>query len=56
MIDIEYVNNISFIRDIQIILKTILKAVKRTDIGERGIDSPPDFDKYRNKKYEKEII
>lgn len=54
--DIEYVNNISFIRDVQIILKTILKAVKRTDIGERGVDSPPDFDKYRNKKYEKEVL
>lgn len=54
--DIEYVNNINFTGDIQIILKTILKAVKRTDIGERGVDSPPDFDKYRNKKYEKEVL
>ncbi|QFF98016.1 sugar transferase [Psychrobacillus glaciei] len=49
--DIDYVNNINFIGDIKIILKTILKAVKRSDIGERGVNSPPDFDKYR-KKYE----
>lgn len=47
--DIDYVNNIYFIGDIKIILKTILKAVKRSDIGERGVDSPPDFDKYRQK-------
>lgn len=50
--DIEYVNYISFIGDIKIILETILKAVKRADIGERGVDSPPDFDKYRKNKYE----
>lgn len=47
--DIKYVNNISFIGDIKIILLTLLKAIKRTDIGERGLDSPPDFDKYREK-------
>jgi undecaprenyl phosphate N,N'-diacetylbacillosamine 1-phosphate transferase len=45
--DIQYVDKISFIEDIRIILLTILKAVKRTDIGERGIDSPPDFHIYR---------
>lgn len=49
--DIGYVNNINFIGDIKIVLDTILKAVKRVDIGERGMDSPPDFDKYREKKY-----
>ncbi|WP_074542669.1 sugar transferase [Proteiniclasticum ruminis] len=47
--DIKYVNDISFTGDIKIILLTILKAVKRSDIGERGLDSPPDFDKYREK-------
>jgi lipopolysaccharide/colanic/teichoic acid biosynthesis glycosyltransferase len=45
--DIHYVNDISFIGDIQIILKTILKVFQREDIGERGVDSPPDFNKYR---------
>ncbi|MED4694894.1 sugar transferase [Peribacillus frigoritolerans] len=49
--DIDYVNNINFISDMKIVIETILKAVKRVDIGERGVDSPPDFDKYREKKY-----
>jgi undecaprenyl phosphate N,N'-diacetylbacillosamine 1-phosphate transferase len=49
--DIEYVNNISFIGDTKIVIKTILKAIKRADIGERGVDSPPDFDKYREKNH-----
>lgn len=49
--DIKYVNNITFIGDMRIVFRTIMKAVKRADIGERGVDSPPDFDKYRNTKY-----
>ncbi|MBM7702311.1 sugar transferase [Metabacillus iocasae] len=47
--DIQYVNEISLIGDIKIIWCTILKAVKRSDIGERGVDSPPDFHIYRQK-------
>lgn len=50
--DIKYVNNVTFLGDIRIVLKTIMKAIKRADIGERGIDSPPDFDKYRNNNSE----
>jgi undecaprenyl phosphate N,N'-diacetylbacillosamine 1-phosphate transferase len=50
--DIKYVTNITFIGDMRIVFGTILKAVKRADIGERGVDSPPDFDKYRKTKYE----
>jgi len=42
-----YVKNISFLGDIKIIALTILKAIQRSDIGERGIDSPPDFHIYR---------
>lgn len=45
--DIQYVNEITLIGDIRIILLTILKSVKRSDIGERGIDSPEDFHIYR---------
>ncbi|MFC4557940.1 sugar transferase [Virgibacillus kekensis] len=48
--DIKYVTNITFIGDIKIIFGTTLKAIKRADIGERGVDSQPDFDKYRKKK------
>lgn len=36
--DIEYVQNITFINDIKIFLKTILKVFLRSDIGKPGID------------------
>lgn len=45
--DIRYIKTISFINDLSIIIKTILKAVKRSDIGERGVDAPMDFHVYR---------
>ena len=48
--DVQYVNEISFKLDVKIICKTILKAIKRSDIGERGIDAPIDFDKHRMRK------
>ena len=54
--DIKYVNNICFIGDMKIILGTIIKAVKRSDIGERGVDSPPDFDKYRQENLNQEVL
>lgn len=47
--DIQYISNISFFRDLEIILRTILKAIQKSDIGERGIDAPIDFDEYRSK-------
>lgn len=45
--DILYVQNITFYSDVRIIFRTIIKALKRTDIGERGVDAPPDFHVYR---------
>lgn len=50
--DIEYVNKITFINDIKIILKTIKMVIKRADIGELGVDAPIDFDQYRKGKLE----
>lgn len=50
--DIAYSNNITFWGDVKIILKTVLKVLERSDIGERGIDAPIDFDKYRMKQIE----
>lgn len=47
--DIQYISNISFLRDLEIILRTIFKAIQKSDIGERGIDAPMDFDEYRSK-------
>lgn len=48
--DLKYIDNVTFLGDVKIIIITLLQAIKRTDIGERGLDSPPDFDKYRKKK------
>lgn len=47
--DIQYVNNINFCLDLTIIIKTILAAFMRADIGERGIDAPISFSEYRRK-------
>ncbi|MGO4940664.1 sugar transferase [Fundicoccus sp. Sow4_D5] len=47
--DIKYVNEITFLGDFKIIFLTVLKTIQRSDIGERGVDSPKDFDKYRMK-------
>lgn len=45
--DIEYVKNISFRMDVSIVLKTLYKVVKRSDIQVRGTTKMMDFDKYR---------
>ncbi len=45
--DVKYVNNITFLGDINIILKTVLKAAKGSDIAVRGTGEVVDFDDYR---------
>ena len=50
--DLEYAKNVSFKNDIKIIIDTVVVVLKRTDIGERGVDSPIDFDEYRKKQLE----
>ncbi|WP_290762962.1 sugar transferase [Fibrobacter sp. UBA4297] len=45
--DLKYVKNISFMLDVSIVLKTLLKVVKRSDIQVRGTTKMMDFDKYR---------
>lgn len=47
--DVKYVKEITFLGDLKIIFQTVLKAIQRSDIGERGVDAPMDFDKYRMK-------
>lgn len=49
--DIDYVNNITFLGDLKILVKTILKVIKRDDIGEIGVDAPMDFDQQRQGKF-----
>ena len=48
--DLEYIANITFINDIKIIVKTIGKVMKRTDVGEIDVDTPIDFDQHRKDK------
>ena len=45
--DLKYVKNISFMLDVSIVLKTLLKVVKRSDVQVRGTTKMMDFDKYR---------
>lgn len=54
--DIEYINKITFLGDIKIILLSVKTALKRESIGTRGIDSPLDFDIYRKQQWEQEGI
>ena len=44
--DLDYINNISFFRDIGLILKTIVKAVRREDISQEGMDTALDLGDY----------
>lgn len=44
--DIRYVENASFTLDIKIIMKTILKVLKHSDISVRGINKVKDFGPY----------
>ncbi len=53
--DIEYVNNITFVNDVKIILKTVKKFISRADIGQ-GEESPESFHIYRQKQMTTEEI
>lgn len=44
--DLEYINNITFINDIKIILKTVSKVFKREDIETEGMDTAEDLCDY----------
>lgn len=52
--DIQYVNSITFLGDVSIIIKTVKTAIKRESIGERGVDTV-DFDEYRKNKQREEV-
>lgn len=45
--DLEYVENISFLLDVSIIFRTVLKVLRRSDIAVRATGAVIDFDKYR---------
>ncbi|HWL26482.1 MAG TPA: sugar transferase [Ureibacillus sp.] len=46
--DQQYVQHLTFLGDVRIILKTILVVIRRSDIGEHGVDTPVDLDESRN--------
>ena len=50
--DLEYVNKITFLGDLNIILLTVKKALKREDIVVRGMGKTIDFDEYRQSQME----
>lgn len=50
--DLEYINNISFLNDCKIIMKTFGKVLQRGDITVRGTGKVVDFDKYRQQEWE----
>lgn len=54
--DIEYVRNLSFLMDLKILFKTIKVVFEHKDIGERGVDTPPDFHVYRSGLTERELM
>ena len=45
--DVKYVQHVTFFEDVRIILETVKVVFDRSGIGERGVDGPIDFDKYR---------
>lgn len=53
--DAEYVDHLTFLLDLKIIIKTVKVVFEHKDIGARGVDAPPDFHVYRSGLSEKEL-
>lgn len=53
MYDIQYVNHITFLEDLKIILKTLEVVLKHSDIGQ-GVDIPESFHVVRQKEWDRE--
>lgn len=54
--DVQYVEHITFLGDIKIILKTVENVLKRSNIGERGVNSAGDFHVLRSGMTEQELV
>jgi len=50
--DLEYIDTMSFVNDIRILLKTVVVSLKRSDIVVRTTDGSMDFDVYRKAQRE----
>lgn len=44
--DLEYIENITFLGDVKIIVETLIKVFKRADISEEGMETAEDFGDY----------
>lgn len=44
--DLDYIKKITFLRDVSIILKTIIKTISRDDISQEGMDTAEDLGEY----------
>jgi len=55
-LDLEYLDNITFINDLRIIFMTVSKVIKKNDISTEGMDTAEDFGDYllRSGKVDKE--
>lgn len=49
-LDVQYAKNITFIGDLKILFKTVIKVIKRSDVAEKRI---PPLDEYRAKELNK---
>lgn len=49
--DVKYVNKITFLGDMKILIDTVFAVFKRKDIGVRGEDAPVDFNLYREAQW-----
>lgn len=53
--DVEYVEKLSFSMDVKIVFRTVKAVLKRSGIGERGVDSPIDLDVYRRNQIKEHV-
>jgi undecaprenyl phosphate N,N'-diacetylbacillosamine 1-phosphate transferase len=44
--DLKYIQKVTFIKDVTIILKTVIKVIKRTDISQEGMETGQDLGEY----------
>lgn len=54
--DLEYVENLSFLLDVKILIKTVQTVLMREDIGTRGEATLMDFDAYRKQQQEENHV
>lgn len=54
--DVKYTENITFFGDVYIIIATVIAVFKRSGIGTRGVDSPIDFNVYRQRQLDERKV